>query len=107
MDDETEPTATRSERAVESGPTERSVRRTVGDDESTREVGDNPSAREAGDDEPPPECGIPPDRDIPTDDAATSDEDADEPLEYRLERLRLWRAVVTLAIVIGRLIRSV
>ena len=91
MDDETEPTATRSERAVESGPTERSVRRTVGGDES---------AREAGDDEPPPEC------DIPADDDAVTPDDADEPLEYRLERLRLWRAVVTLAIVIGRLIRS-
>ena len=100
MDDETEPTATRSERAVESGPTERSVRRTVGGDESAREAGDDESAREAGDDEPPPEC------DIPADDDAVTPDDADEPLEYRLERLRLWRAVVTLAIVIGRLIRS-
>ena len=37
-----------------------------------------------------------------------SDEDAEEsePLEYRLERLRLWRTVVTLAVVVARLVRS-
>ncbi|EMA66049.1 hypothetical protein C461_12778 [Halorubrum aidingense JCM 13560] len=29
-----------------------------------------------------------------------------EPLAYRLERLRLWRTLVTLAVVVGRLIRS-
>ena len=47
----------------------------------------------------------------PADDGAdpdASDRDADEPetLEYRLERLRLLRAVVTLAVVVARLIRS-
>ncbi|ELZ38635.1 hypothetical protein [Halorubrum tebenquichense] len=34
------------------------------------------------------------------------DEEESEPLEYRLERLRLWRTVATLAVVVGRLIRS-
>jgi len=35
------------------------------------------------------------------------DEERDpEPMEYRLERLRLWRTVVTLAVVVARLIRS-
>ncbi|ELZ44275.1 hypothetical protein C464_15620 [Halorubrum coriense DSM 10284] len=47
----------------------------------------------------------------PTDDGAGpdgSDRDAEGPnaLEYRLERLRLLRAVVTLAVVVARLIRS-
>src|SRR6056297_2897324 len=47
----------------------------------------------------------------PTDDGAgpdASDRDPDDPnaLEYRLERLRLLRAVVTLAVVVARLIRS-
>ncbi|VTT86756.1 hypothetical protein DM2_2794 [Halorubrum sp. DM2] len=38
--------------------------------------------------------------------AGDDDSDESEPLEYRLERLRLWRTVVTLAVVVGRLIRS-
>jgi hypothetical protein len=32
--------------------------------------------------------------------------DGSEPLEHRLERLRLWRTVVTLAVVVARLLRS-
>jgi len=34
------------------------------------------------------------------------DDGEDEPLAYRLERLRLWRALATLAVVVARLIRS-
>ena len=41
----------------------------------------------------------------PDDDSADGDPD-DEPLAYRLERLRLWRALATLAVVVARLIRS-
>ncbi|WP_144926100.1 hypothetical protein [Halorubrum salsamenti] len=41
-------------------------------------------------------------------DRSETDEDCDSaPVEYRLERLRLLRTVVTLAVVIARLIRSV
>ena len=39
-------------------------------------------------------------------DAADDDTEESEPLEYRLERLRLVRTVVTLAVVVARLIRS-
>ncbi|MFO8115267.1 MAG: hypothetical protein R6U01_07895 [Halorubrum sp.] len=39
------------------------------------------------------------------DDDCDSDDD-EEPLEYRLERLRLWRTLATLAVVVARLIRS-
>jgi len=42
----------------------------------------------------------------PDDDSADGDPD-DEPLAYRLERLRLWRTLATLAVVVARLIRSV
>ena len=94
MDDETDPTPMRSDRADESEPTETPTQRTAGEAEQTRGVGD---------DEPPPECAPSPDHASSPEDGAA---DGDEPLEYRLERLRLWRAVVTLAIVIGRLIRS-
>ena len=45
-----------------------------------------------------PECdGDDPDRD---------DDPDEEPLAYRLERLRLWRTLATLAVVVARLIRS-
>jgi hypothetical protein len=33
-------------------------------------------------------------------------DDCDDPPAYRLERLRLWRALATLAVVVARLIRS-
>ena len=72
------------------------------------------------DDDPPPEAdgdtgdGDPncdDDRDCDCDDDHDCDDDRDsdcdsEPIEYRLERLRLWRAIVTLAAVLARLIRS-
>jgi hypothetical protein len=41
----------------------------------------------------------------PNDNSGDEDPD-DEPLAYRLERLRLWRALATLAVVVARLIRS-
>ena len=77
---------------------------------------------ESGDDRPPRESAAAPDRttDPPPDsgageatderepEPAASDEDTEEsePLEYRLERLRLWRTVATLAVVVARLVRS-
>ena len=51
------------------------------------------------DDGEPPEC----DRDPGDEDGGT--ERTDE-REYRIERLRLWRTVVTLAVAVARLIRS-
>ena len=52
-----------------------------------------------------------PDDDTPPDGAEADgepdgDTDEAEPLEYRLERLRLWRILVTLAVVVARLLRS-
>ncbi|WP_435096541.1 hypothetical protein [Halorubrum sp. N11] len=52
------------------------------------DVDDRPRSR---DDDPPPE---------------DQTDDDPEPLAYRLERLRLLRTVITLAVVIARLIRS-
>jgi len=59
--------------------------------------------------DPPPDSGEGERRavdDPGPDPAGDDDTDESKPLEYRLERLRLWRAVVTLAVVVGRLIRS-
>ena len=67
---------------------------------------------EAGPDratDPPPDSGEGERRavdDPGPDPAGDDDTDESEPLEYRLERLRLWRTVVTLVVVVGRLIRS-
>jgi hypothetical protein len=58
-----------------------------------------PSARPSADD------GSAGDRRGPDDGSGEEDRD-DEPLAYRLERLRLWRALATLAVVVARLIRS-
>jgi hypothetical protein len=45
--------------------------------------------------------------DDPDRDGDNPDRDGDEaPLAYRLERLRLWRTLATLAVVVARLIRS-
>ena len=97
--------------------------------ESSDERSDDerPSGERAGDGEAdaerlPPESGTDRDRsaDPPPDsgdgeavgdrerESAAGDDDSDEsePLEYRLERLRLWRTIVTLAVVVARLIRS-
>jgi len=47
------------------------------------------------------------DGDNPDRDGDNPDRDGDEaPLAYRLERLRLWRTLATLAVVVARLIRS-
>ncbi|WP_435073877.1 hypothetical protein [Halorubrum sp. HHNYT27] len=68
--------------------------------------------------DPPNEAVSPPSEDAPRtpssdgdpDDDSDNDSDGndptDDPLAYRLERLRLWRALVTLAVVVARLIRS-
>ena len=60
----------------------------------------DPGDREGRDDEREPEGdGAEPD-------AGDDGADGSESLEYRLERLRLWRTVVTLAVVVARLLRS-
>lgn len=46
------------------------------------------------------------DRDACDCDDGRADDCDEEPLEYRLERLRLWRTLATLAVVVARLIRS-
>jgi hypothetical protein len=46
---------------------------------------------------------VPDERDADADDCDDPDE---ESLAYRLERLRLWRTLATLAVVVARLIRS-
>jgi len=69
--------------------------------------------------DPPEDTPAAPSDDTPTapsDDTSTAPPDADrdcggddpdeEPLAYRLERLRLWRTLAALAVVVARLIRS-
>ena len=62
------------------------------------DVDDRPRSR---DDDPPPEAET--DDDPPPEDQTDGDP---EPLAYRLERLRLLRTIITLAVVVARLIRS-
>lgn len=49
---------------------------------------------------------LPVDCDAEDDTEGDDENDDEEPLAYRLERLRLWRALATLAVVVARLIRS-
>lgn len=64
-------------------------------------------SRERDDESPATGSAPPRSRDgvDPPDDPDADDGD-EEPLAYRLERLRLWRALATLAVVVARLIRS-
>ncbi|WP_144798399.1 hypothetical protein [Halorubrum depositum] len=81
-----------------------------GDD--SRDRGDDPrdcdgDSRDRGEEPPATGPAPPQSRDgvDPPDDPDADDGD-EEPLAYRLERLRLWRALATLAVVVARLIRS-
>ena len=58
--------------------------------------------------DPPPGAGADRESDNRGPEAMTGDDDSEgsEPLEHRLERLRLWRTVATLAVVVARLVRS-
>ncbi|GAA0543807.1 hypothetical protein ABNG02_00390 [Halorubrum ejinorense] len=58
--------------------------------------------------DPPPDSGAGGEADDREPEPLAGDGDADEsePLEHRLERIRLWRTVVTLAVVVARLVRS-
>lgn len=110
MFDESHATPSPSDVTDGSEPTTSDRPRTCGNGTASDRGG---SAPIRGDDEPPPGGGGvedgegddgPEDAD-PEDDPGS--DSADETLEYRLERLRLVRTVVTLAVVIARLIRSV
>ena len=102
MYNETAPT--RSDAAVESETDEPS---TSGDPPKPCELSSELAATApVVDDEPPPDRVLPDESDPDDDDDAEIEDERSEPLAYRLERLRLWRTVVTLAIVVVRLIRS-
>ncbi|QWC19082.1 hypothetical protein [Halorubrum sp. 2020YC2] len=109
MIDESLPTPERTD--AESNPTDDRVDRDAGD--PGRESGPpdrGPRAEPERATDPPPDPG---DGEGSSDcecdcETAPEDDEADESdgREHRLERLRLWRTVVTLAVVVARLIRS-
>ncbi|MDZ5811521.1 hypothetical protein U4E84_09210 [Halorubrum sp. AD140] len=108
-DDSTaEPTDARRERDDRPGRRER-----PGHDEESPATGSaSPRARD-GVDPPDDASAVPPDDALDCDDADGDDCDGDdedgadgEPHACRLERLRLWRTLATLAVVVARLIRS-
>ena len=112
MSEETAPT--RSDTDVESNSDDPS---TAGDTRESSTSGDlpepcersseRPAAALVVDDTEPPPDHVPSDGNAPDDDDdAGIEAEQSEPLAYRLERLRLWRTVVTLAVVVARLIRS-
>ena len=73
-------------------------------DAPDREVREEPDRTT---DPPPDESGGDAGCECDRDPGGESDEaDGPDRREYRLERLRLWRTVVTLAVVVARLIRS-
>ena len=121
MSEETAPT--RSDTDVESNSDEPSTAgdacesSTAGDTREPSTSGDlsepcersseRPAAALVVDDTEPPPDHVPSDGNAPDDDDdAGIEAEQSEPLAYRIERLRLWRTVVTLAVVVARLIRS-
>jgi hypothetical protein len=101
MTDEPLPTSERTD--AEPKPT----RRDASDrDEASSGDGSDRDASDRGVREGPDRATDPPPDRPGADGEPDRETDADEPLEHRLERLRLWRTVVTLAVVVARLVRS-